>query len=167
MVNARAKGNRAEKAWRDHVEDYLGVKVRKPQPGTNGDDGQLGPFSQEVKHQETVKLREWVKQAEDQANSRDWILALRWNRYKGWLVVMDSKTFFRLAREEIVETANTATRWQTGDGRLPYGPANLKTCSDEQPTTPETNAVSDDLRASEWGDGYEHVEMDDFWERGQ
>ena len=154
MVNARAKGASAERELCAILTDEMGTTVQRQLGAARdgGDDVKLKPWSIECKRQERIQLQKWWAQAVENSGNQKPMIALRWNRGE-WLVITRLKDWIELAREEIVETANTQTRWQTGDERSTYGPASSATCTNEPSITPETNAGSDDLRASEWVNG--------------
>ncbi len=91
--------------FRARVLDFLGIKMRQPQSGTSGDDGLLGNFSVEIKNTSDnglKKLYKWVAQARTNSGQKEWLLAHRVNGEDGFLITMDDKTFFRLAREDVV-----------------------------------------------------------------
>tara|TARA_X000001388_G_scaffold77284_1_gene77401 strand:- start:17 stop:355 length:339 start_codon:yes stop_codon:yes gene_type:complete len=105
MIDSRKKGLRGERMFRARVLDFLGIKMRQPQSGTSGDDGLLGNFSVEIKNTSDnglKKLYKWVAQARTNSGQKEWLLAHRVNGEDGFLITMDDKTFFRLAREDVV-----------------------------------------------------------------
>src|SRR5687767_7422932 len=98
-INSRAKGSHGEREFCEECVKSLGIPVKRKLGAARdgGDDVELGPFSIEVKRCEQLRVEEWWDQANQNAGGKTPILAYR-KSHRGWKVVMDLQTFFKLAR---------------------------------------------------------------------
>lgn len=125
MLNSRRKGGAGEREFCEECVKSLGIPVKRKLGAARdgGDDVELGPFSVEVKRCEALRIEEWWDQATDNAKGKIPILAYRRSR-RGWKVVMDLQTFFKLAREEIVGPVEAMRQ----EGYLPAKPKIKHVC---------------------------------------
>lgn len=101
-INVRQKGYRAEKLFRDKVFYNLGIKLKPTVLGSSGCDATLGDFKIEIKNQKTIKFKEWLRQAKEQAKDNNWLLAIKMQGKDKFTITMDEDLFFLLIREEVV-----------------------------------------------------------------
>lgn len=101
-INSRAKGQRAEREFRDLLRAEGWNDARRGQQFRGGVDSpdivcpSLDGFRIEVKHQERVNLAQWMAQIERDAGAEKTpILAMRRNGLP-FVISMRAETFFRL-----------------------------------------------------------------------
>ena len=102
-MNARQKGARGERLWRDELCE-AGFTARRGQQFAGGTDSpdviceELANLHMEVKFVQALNLDAACAQAERDAGKKSWIVAHKKNN-KTWKVTMDSCLFFQLLRE--------------------------------------------------------------------
>ena len=52
--------------------------------------------------QKTIKFKEWLRQAKEQAKDNNWLLAIKMQGKDKFTITMDEDLFFLLIREEVV-----------------------------------------------------------------
>jgi len=122
-VNARAKGARGERAWRDELRE-AGFQARRGQqfsgspesPDVVCDD--LWWMHFEVKCVEQVRIEDWMDQARRDAGGAMPIVAHK-RRHRRWLVTMEAKDFFRLVREVAPPPGDGAPAGEAAGHRSP------------------------------------------------
>lgn len=98
MVNSKNKGYRGEKLFRDKVLYHLGYKMRPPAVGSAGDDGKIGKYSCEVKNCKTIQFNKWIKQATENAQGENWILAIKKQNSSEFTFTISEEVFFELLK---------------------------------------------------------------------
>lgn len=103
-VNARQKGARGERMWRDELRE-AGFTARRGQQFAGGTDSpdviceELQNLHMEVKFVESLNMGNAIEQAKRDAGSKkDWIVAHKKNR-TAWHVTMSSDLFFKLLKD--------------------------------------------------------------------
>lgn len=101
-MNSRAKGCRAERAWRDELRAAGYTDARRGQQyagGTDSADVVNGPegWHAEVKHVEALNVRAAMDQAKRDAGSKKPYVAWKRNN-KPWLIILRSEDFLDLVK---------------------------------------------------------------------
>lgn len=99
----RTKGAAAERELAAILSDELGVCVKRKLGAARdgGSDIDVGRFKIEAKRQETIKMSEWCKQAEENAGDGDIPVVAFRRSGQPWRVVLPLKDFVTLMRGEL------------------------------------------------------------------
>lgn len=104
-INSRAKGARAERAWRDQLR-HAGFTARRGQQFSGGTDSpdvvceELDWLHPEVKNVERLNIHDAMSQAIRDAGEKIPYVAHKKNNH-GWLVTMRGDDFLDMVRELI------------------------------------------------------------------
>jgi len=103
MINARQKGKRGERLWRDQLREQ-GFTARRGQQYAGGRESpdviceELSNLHQEIKFVENLNLDKACEQAINDGAGKPWIVAHKKSN-KDWKVTMSADLFFKLLRD--------------------------------------------------------------------
>ena len=122
-MNAREKGKRGERQWRDELRAQ-GYHARRGQQFSGSPDSpdvvcaELDWIHFEVKAVERLNIEDAMDQARRDGQHKTPVMAHK-RRHRRWLVTMEAETFFRLLRGDLPPGDGTDA---TNDG-APGGPS--------------------------------------------